>query len=91
MTTIQAPDVLCDDKIDSLSFMQGSVIGILVVFVCLCVAIIVILLRRRQRDAKRELADEVYPKHSRDDHMFETVGSPNYDVDDDKFCRKRQS
>lgn len=91
MTTTQAPDVLCDDKIDSLSFMQGSVIGILVVFVCLCVAIIVILLRRRQRDAKRELADDTYPKHSRDDHMFETVGSIVFKMDSDLFCRKRQN
>ena len=64
----------CEDSIDSLSFMQGSVIGILVVFVFLCVAIIVILLRRRNRDAKREM-DDSFQKHSRDDHLFDTVSA----------------
>ena len=54
--------------------MQGSVIGILVVFVFLCVAIIVILLRRRHRDeGKRELVEDSFQKvqYSRDDHLFE--------------------
>ena len=96
MTTGSTTEELpCEDSIDSLSFMQGSVIGILVVFVFLCIAIIVILLRRRQRDAKREI-DDSFQKHSRDDHLFDTVSFCEIyqSVRDRKFnenFRKRQS
>ena len=55
---------------DRLSFMQGSVIGILVVFIVLCVAIIIILLRRKSKSEEIKTADDLDqpPQYSKQDH-----------------------
>ena len=71
------PGAPCDnnDRINSLSFMQGSVIGILIVFILLCVTIIVILLRKRKEKAAANqqeavLVDDKPPQYSREDHRI---------------------
>jgi len=71
---------LNNDEINSLSFMQGSVIAILVVFILLCVAIIVILLRRKRKSKKssksgpRSIQDQQIeqppPQYSREDQSL---------------------
>ena len=66
-----------DDRINSLSFMQGSVIGILIVFILLCVAIIVILLRKRRENKSNEDSEDKPPQYSREDHqIFLNVSFP---------------
>lgn len=71
------PGAPCDnnDRINSLSFMQGSVIGILIVFILLCITIIVILLRKRKEKASANqqeavLVEDKPPQYSREDHRI---------------------
>ena len=76
--------VVCDG-INSLSFLQGSVIGILIVFILLCVTIIVILLRKRKEKAAANqqeavLVEDKPPQYSREDHrIYHNNVSFNYD------------
>ena len=69
----------CTEQINSLSLMQGTVIGILLVFTVLCIAIIVILMRRRRREENNamrrngplsdsSLQFDKPPQYSRDDY-----------------------
>ena len=66
----------CEGEVNPLSFMQGSLIGILALFIVLCVAIIVILLRRKgelrkkSRNSEQPDIEDQPPQYSRQDHTL---------------------